>query len=57
MAVYADRYCFFPVRRGIVDEKNPYMITPTDSILSGLSFFNYQISPQTVRAIWIALKS
>lgn len=57
MSTYANRYCFFPVRSGIVNKDDKFMIKPTESIFSRLSFFNYEISPDAIRAIWIALKS
>ncbi len=57
MSVYASRYYFFPVRTGVMGKKDHHMIRPTESLLSQLSFFNYQIPQEAVRSVWIALKS
>jgi spermidine/putrescine transport system substrate-binding protein len=54
---YADRYNFFPVRDGVTSCENRFFLTPAQSLFSSLRFFNYAISEQQLRDLWITLKS
>ncbi len=54
---YADRYSLFPALKGVVSEKDCYLLTPTKSLFSRLRFFSYDIPEQALRELWIALKS
>lgn len=54
---YADRYNFFPVRKGVTSEDNRFFVAPASSLLSSLRFFTYEISEHRLHDLWIALKS
>lgn len=54
---YADRYNFFPVRDGVSSCDNRFFLTPAHSLFSSLRFFNYALSEQQLRDLWITLKS
>jgi spermidine/putrescine transport system substrate-binding protein len=54
---YADRYNFFPVRDEVTSSDNRFFLAPTKTLFSSLRFFNYVISEQPLRELWIALKA
>lgn len=54
---YADRYSFFPALQGVASDTTRYLITPTKSLFSHLTFFSYDIPEKALRELWIALKS